>query len=394
MADLPPSSSDSLPPSRSRSAEREAPPKPTSIWIHIALFVATVVSMFLVSFVDEDGPRKLRAIHGAQFAGTLTAILLFHEFGHYFAARIHKVEASLPFFIPLPIPGMSLLGTMGAVIRMRGTIPNRRALLDIGAAGPLAGLAVAIPAYFWGAAHSQIVPISDANGIELGDSIALKLLDLLAHPNLPPGTELSLSPVAFAAWGGMLITMINLFPVSQLDGGHVLHALIGERQNKLAVVLHQSMLVFFFVSVGSYLARDIHAGIGIVRLGHHVYNSLFWFIWFHVLAVIGNATASERTLEELPNLMPIRVRIVGAVGLLLMVSFGAEHSQPPLFWLAFLVGLALFIAMDVRGGLFRYHSLLSHPPIGEPKLGMGRAIVAVFTLVWFVLLFMVAPVSM
>ena len=105
--------------------------------------------------VTRDEPRRAALAHAAQFTGALLAILLAHEFGHYIAARLHKVDASLPFFIPLPI--LSPFGTMGAVIRMRSVIPTRRALFDIGAAGPLAGLALAIPLYAWGVAHSEVV---------------------------------------------------------------------------------------------------------------------------------------------------------------------------------------------------------------------------------------------
>ncbi|MEO8877967.1 MAG: site-2 protease family protein, partial [Polyangiaceae bacterium] len=304
MPDSPRSSNDSLEPSATRSAEsprdsrsslEPASRQPTAWSLHIGLFLATVASMFTVRYLGEDGTRAVRALHGAQFAGTLTAILLAHEFGHYFAARIHKVDASLPFFIPFPF---SQFGTMGAVIRMRGTIPTRAALLDIGASGPLAGLCVAIPAYLWGSAHSEFVTVTAGGGMELGDSIALRVMDHFATGTPPPGMELSLSPIAFAAWAGMLVTMINLFPVSQLDGGHVAYALLGPRQDRISVNVHRSMLVFFFVSVAAYCLRDIRGGIGFYRIGIHIQNSLFWLLWFHVLAVIGTTTATEAALEK------------------------------------------------------------------------------------------------
>src|SRR5262249_11230754 len=161
------------------------------------------------------------------------------------------VDASLPYFIPMPL--LSPFGTMGAVIRMRGVIPTRRALLDIGASGPLAGLFFAIPMYVWGAAHSRVVPAAGAGVVELGDSLLLRLLDRIGAPTIPEGMELELSPVAFAAWAGMFVTMINLLPVGQLDGGHVAYALLGPRQNKFAQTVHRSMLAFFFVSLGSYV---------------------------------------------------------------------------------------------------------------------------------------------
>jgi membrane-associated protease RseP (regulator of RpoE activity) len=390
MPDSPPSSNDSLAPSATRSAE--AAPQPTAWALHIGLFLATVASMFIVNFVDEDGPAKIRAVHGAQFAGTLTAILLAHEFGHYFAARIHKVDASLPFFIPLPIPGISLLGTMGAVIRMRGKIKTRNALLDIGASGPLAGLCVAIPAYLWGVAHSGLAALSSGQGLELGDSIALKVMDHFAGGKVPPGMELSLSPVAFAAWGGMLVTMINLFPVSQLDGGHVAYALLGPRQDRVAVTVHRSMLVFFFVSVAAYTMRDVRGGIGFYRLGNHIQNSLFWLLWFHVLAVIGTATATDEAIEQ-SNVMSIRVRIAGLIALLGMVWVGSEKASSPIYWVGWFAALGMFIALDVRGGMFKKHTLLDHPVTGGEPLNLTRRIVAVITLAWFVLLFMPAPIT-
>ncbi len=397
MPDSRPSSNDSLERSATPSAEErnpapEATPKRTAWALHIGLFLATVASMLLVSYKGEAGTVHDRLVHSAQFAGTLTAILLAHEFGHYFAARIHKVEASLPFFIPMPFPEFSLLGTMGAVIRMRGKIKTRNALLDIGASGPLAGLCVAIPAYLWGAAHSGLAPISSGQGLELGDSLALKVMDHFAGGNIPPGMELSLSPVAFAAWGGMLVTMINLFPVSQLDGGHVAYALLGPRQDRVAVTVHRSMLVFFFVSVAAYTLRDLRGGIGFYRMGNHIQNSLFWLLWFHVLAVIGTATATDEAVEQ-SNVMSIRVRIAGLIALLGMVWVGSEKASAPIFWLGWFLALGMFIALDVRGGMFKKHTLLDHPATGGEPLNLTRTIIAIITLAWFVLLFMPAPIT-
>ncbi|HEX7664649.1 MAG TPA: site-2 protease family protein [Polyangiaceae bacterium] len=396
MADLPPSSSDSLKPSAtpSASAFREPKSQHTSPWIHLALFLGTFASMVIVYSGVSEGPLKTRAIEGAEFAGTLALILLFHEFGHYFAARIHKVDTSLPYFIPFPIPGVSLLGTFGAVIRMRGTIPNRRALLDIGASGPLAGLCIAIPAYFYGASHSSFVPMVGSDGMELGDSIALKLLDHFAQPVTPPGMELSLNPIAFAAWGGMLVTMINLFPVSQLDGGHVAYSILGPRQNKIGLVVHRAMLGFFFASVVAYCVRDVRVGIGLYRFGTHVTNSMFWLVWYHVLIVLGSTTATDAALEALPNRMSVRTRISGLIGIFCLLWLGTEHDAPPFFWVAFTAGLVLFTLLDFRGGLFDDHKLLDHPDVGAPDLGIVRKVIAVVTLVWFVLLLMPAPITM
>jgi membrane-associated protease RseP (regulator of RpoE activity) len=186
--------------------------------------------------------------------------------------------------------------------------------------------------------------------------------------------------------------MINLFPVSQLDGGHVAYSLLGPRQDRIAVNVHRSMLVFFFVSVAAYSLRDIRGGIGLYRIGTHVQNSLFWLLWFHVLAVIGTATASESAVED-SHVMSIRVRVAGLIGLLALAWIGTERANTSFFWVGWFAGLALFIAMDVRGGFFKRHSLLDHPTTGAEKLNLTRAIIAVVTLAWFVLLFMPAPIS-
>jgi hypothetical protein len=184
-------------------ASAHAPPSsasaPPLVWRTNAwLFGATVISVFVTGFVNDGGKLREAALHASQFTGALLTILLAHEFGHYIAARIHKVDASLPFFIPLPI--LSPFGTMGAVIRMRGVIPTRKALLDIGASGPLAGLCFAIPMYFWGVAHSRLIMLDGSHeGVQLGESLVLKLVEHFAVGNIPDGMDIDLSPVAFAA---------------------------------------------------------------------------------------------------------------------------------------------------------------------------------------------------
>ncbi len=365
--------------------------------LNALLFLLTVLSVFGTGLLLEDGSLKTRApwIHSAQFTGALLGILVVHEFGHYVATRIHKVEASLPYFIPLPGLGF---GTMGAVIRMRGRIPTRKALLDIGASGPLAGLAVAIPLYAWGVAHSHLVASSGVTSGELGESLLMRLLDHLFAGPQPAGQELLLHPVAFGAWAGMLVTMLNLLPVSQLDGGHVAYALFGPRQDRFAVTIHRAVLAFFFVSFAGYTMRDLRAGLGFVHLGHNVGNSLFWLAWFEILAVLGTLSTraqlppGERDEPE-PGTLTIRTR---AIALVLLIGFAAfmEDSPRVLPWVAWFVGLGLLIAMEVRGGVLRRHSLLDHPPTGSAKLDPVRAGVAIFSLVMFVLLFMPTPIQM
>ena len=179
------------------------PPQP-KYWLHILLFLLTVASTVLVQ--------------GWMFSAALLSILTAHEFGHYFTAKYHKVEASLPYFIPFPF---SLFGTMGAVIKMSGRISNRRALFDIAAAGPLAGLVVALPVSYVGITLSQVILKSSvpANSISLGEPLLFKGLGWMAHGSLGDNMDVMLHPLAFAGWAGMFVTALNLLPIGQLDGG-------------------------------------------------------------------------------------------------------------------------------------------------------------------------------
>jgi len=376
---------------------------------NLALFLATVASVFVTGVLTQGSGKEEAAgaakgllaaffakealVRGGQFAGTLLTILVAHELGHYVMARIHKVDASLPYFIPMPL--LSPFGTMGAVIRMRGVIPTRRALLDIGAAGPLAGLAFAIPLYIWGASHSHLVPLPTAGdgSVQLGESVLMKLLDRLAAPPKVEGMDLELSPIAFGAWGGMFVTMINLLPVSQLDGGHVAYALFGPKQDRYAQIIHRSMLAFFFVVVFGHVARDMQAGLGLYYLGRHLANSLFWLVWFQVLAILGILAAKSRGEALGEGALTVRTRLVATIGLVAIASI-ARDSRSMLLPLAFFGGLGLLVAMEVKGGVLRPNDLLDHPPTSAQPLDRVRAAIAIFTLIVFALLFMPEPFSM
>jgi membrane-associated protease RseP (regulator of RpoE activity) len=409
MPGSPPDSSDSPLPSATPSSEgAPCPPasetrygsipgladgaiRPLSWRTNLGLFAATVASAFLTYFgLYAPGHGRTAAFQAAQFTGALLGILLAHEFGHFIAARIHKVDASLPYFIPLPL--VSPFGTMGAVIRMRSIIPTRRALLDIGASGPLAGLALAIPLYAWGAAHSQIVALDSLEGgMQLGNSLLLRMIDRWCAPPVSPGTDLLLSPVAFAAWGGMFVTMINLIPVSQLDGGHVAFALFGTRQNRIAMWVHRSMLVLFLVSLTSFLFRDVRAGLGLWHLGRHVYNSVHWLAWFEMFAILGALTSRRRASDASSTPLGIRTRVIATLGLTLLA--GTLHdSHSVIVWTAWFAGVAMLLIMEARwGALHPSSALLDHPPTGLAPLNFGRSVVAIVTLIFFALLFMPTP---
>jgi membrane-associated protease RseP (regulator of RpoE activity) len=363
---------------------------------HLALFVATGCSMAVTYAVSDVGGPSARSswVHGAEFAGALLLILLAHELGHYIAARLYGVDASLPFFIPLPF--LSPFGTMGAVIRMRGTIPSRKALLDIGAAGPLAGLVFAIPLYAWGIRHSPVVPFDPSLDGTFGESLLSRALDAAFGPNVPDGSVVLASPVLLAAWAGLFVTMLNLIPIGQLDGGHVAYALLGKRQDRAAVVVHRALLVFFFVSLTSYVARDLSAGLGFVHLGKHVNDSLFWLVWFEIVAVLGSFTQDKpeiRRADDDTEVLAPGTRIAATVALAVFASMGREHPRPAM-WAAWFVGLAILLAMEARGGSLRPHSLFRHPDVGQDDLGLVRSVIAVVALAFFVALFMPTPMSL
>jgi Zn-dependent protease len=201
-------------------------------------------------------PEPLRwMLSGVPFAATLLGILVVHEFGHYFMARARGAAVSLPYFIPAP-PVLFPAGTMGAIIRMRSSARDRNALFDIAAAGPLAGLAVAIPAALLGLAWSTVVPAPPGPHIVFGESLLTHALVWLRFGALPAGMVVSTHPIADAAWFGFLVTALNLLPAGQLDGGRIGYALL-PRQHPMLGRLTVAALAALGVTVAAslYLAR-------------------------------------------------------------------------------------------------------------------------------------------
>ncbi|HEY9822607.1 MAG TPA: site-2 protease family protein [Candidatus Sericytochromatia bacterium] len=199
----------------------------------ITLFTTTVVGAEIAGVSAkqlQSDPSVL--LQGLPYSLALMAILSIHELGHYVAARFYKVRTTLPYFIPIPF----FLGTFGAFIQMRSPIPNRKALFDVGIAGPLAGFVITLPVLIWGLAHSSIVPLSDASrlfnfeSLDPRFSFLLTILGKLALGNqLAPEIAIKLHPVAVAGYIGLIVTALNLMPVGQLDGGHIVHAMFGQR---------------------------------------------------------------------------------------------------------------------------------------------------------------------
>jgi membrane-associated protease RseP (regulator of RpoE activity) len=237
--------------------------------IHLLLFFATLASTWLAGALSSgvelpsgmSGTAMAFSVlkAGLPYCASIMGILLTHEMGHYLVARSHRVDATLPYFLPLP---GSPFGTLGAFIRIRSALPSRLAVLDIGAAGPVAGFLVALPLLIWGYAHSEVVtslpapparPFSQSavalaldilkggpsqpastEMLVMGDNLISWLATRWTHGPLPPGSDLRLGPVAFAAWIGMYVTALNLIPIGQLDGGHVLYALFGRHAESLS----------------------------------------------------------------------------------------------------------------------------------------------------------------
>lgn len=234
-----------------------------SLWIiNLLLFIATILSTLFVGMQMEsswDGTSPLtfsRLLTGWPFSLSLLLILGAHELGHYFAARYHNVPVTLPYFIPMPPISIISIGTMGAFIRLKAPIYNRRALLDIGAAGPLAGLVFAIPILLYGLSTSEVSPLPIGMPYFLeGNSILYILAKLLVFGQMLPnqaGMDVTLNSVAWAGWVGLLVTGLNLIPVGQLDGGHIAYALFGKQAQTFYWPILGALILLMFLSAGSF----------------------------------------------------------------------------------------------------------------------------------------------
>jgi membrane-associated protease RseP (regulator of RpoE activity) len=237
----------------------------TPLVIHIALFVAACVT------TTWHG--------GVWFSSTLMGILLAHEAGHYVAARVHKVDVSLPYFIPLP-PQISL-GTLGAIIKMPESISSPSKLFDVGAAGPVAGVVIALPCLVIGLLKSELGPIDPDAMIE-GNSLLYAGIKYLIFGRWLPadGMDVQLHPMAFAAWVGLLVTMINLIPVGQLDGGHIARAVLGARHESFSKRLHLAMPIIGLAFGVLLLSSSVASGHSIVfSLLYAARGVMPWMVW-------------------------------------------------------------------------------------------------------------------
>ena len=239
--------------------------RPLPPWFNLFLLLCTAFTTFMAGFGGVDWSEAM--LNGAIYSGSLLAILLSHEMGHYIYARRNAVPASLPFFIPVP-PVFSLFGTMGAVIVMRGRIKSRNALMEVGAAGPLAGMAVAVPLLLFGLSLSNVEPIPEV-GLMEGQSLLYAAAKWAVIGPIPEGMDVMLHPIAWAAWIGLLVTMLNLLPIGQLDGGHIFYALFGSLHGPATRIFHGGLGVFG-LGVGAY------HGVKSLAAGNPFNSSEFW----------------------------------------------------------------------------------------------------------------------
>jgi membrane-associated protease RseP (regulator of RpoE activity) len=203
-------------------------------------------------------------VYGLWYSGTILAILGAHEMGHYLLCRRYDVDATLPYFIPAPLP---LTGTLGAVIKIREAFPTRAALFDIGVAGPIAGFVVLVPALFWGLSMSTVVPdptITDL--ISLGEPLLFQWAAALVFGELPAGYTINMHPMVFAAWFGMLATALNLLPFGQLDGGHITYATVGRYSTPISLVTVGGAVLMTFVS-SSWIFMTVMMLVMLLMLG-------------------------------------------------------------------------------------------------------------------------------
>jgi membrane-associated protease RseP (regulator of RpoE activity) len=271
---------------------------PASNWvINLVLFLVTIGSTLYAGAVNEPGFTGTQIWLGWPFSLSMLLILGAHELGHYFAARYHKVPVTLPYFIPFP----TFIGTMGAFIRLKAPIKNRRALLDIGAAGPLAGMVFAVPILILGLLTSPVGPLPPGAYYQEGNSVLYLLAKVVTHGECLPGhspvctglatlssgiataasRDISLNQMAWAGWVGLFVTGLNLIPVGQLDGGHVSYVLFGRRARR-----------FFWPAIVVLALLALLTG------------AATWWLWILLLFIFGRAYAQP--LDDVTRLDPRR----------------------------------------------------------------------------------------
>ncbi len=301
------------------------PAPPERWWLHITLFVVTFFTVWMSGAILAGAPVRLPAISAASlgpafvawiadlrpglaFAVALMGILLVHELGHYVVAKRYGINTSPPYFLPWPpVFFLSLIGTIGAFIRLRSPIVDRRQLMDVGAAGPWAGFAITVVVLVLGLANSevvnevgrtaQVITFPGHYQLYLGDSLVMWGMRRLVAGN----GLVHLSPLAFAGWIGLFVTMLNLLPLGQLDGGHVLYALLGEKQGRLGALVFLGMLALSIVWK-------------------------YWLLWAILVLLLGRGRLSHPSVLDRHLPLPRSRRPLGWATIAL---FGATFTPAP-----------------------------------------------------------------
>ncbi|MBN1488111.1 MAG: site-2 protease family protein [Anaerolineae bacterium] len=272
-------------------------------WINGLLFIATLISVLFIGALNEGADPLADLgdlVLGLPFAGTLLTILTSHELSHYFVGLRYGSPVSLPYFIPLPL---SIFGTMGALIVQRGPMRSRKALFDIGAAGPLGGLILALPFLVIGLSLSQVQPLPTSESFYVeGNSLLYFMVKyfIFGQPLPAGGVDVMLHPMAFAAWAGLLVTALNLFPIGQFDGGHIAYAMWGQNAWKIG-------RLFLFLCFGW--------GIALLVLGNTAGGT--WITWGMLASLMG--ARHPAPLNDITPLDAARRRIGWAMVLIFVL---------------------------------------------------------------------------
>jgi membrane-associated protease RseP (regulator of RpoE activity) len=291
-------------------------PPPRERWgRHAVLLALTILTttyfggFHYVGFLFDFGAGLQEPVTDRQFwlgglwySATILAILGCHEMGHYLACRFYRVSASLPYFLPAPV----LTGTLGAFIRIRQRIPTKQALFDIGIAGPIAGFVVAVPALFAGVAMSRVIRLPEEFvGFELGEPLLFQAAAWLVWGPIADGYSLNLHPMAFAAWFGLLATALNLFPVGQLDGGHIVYAVLGRRSSLITI------------------------GMIVIAIGLTVF-SLSWLVWtvLMIAMLVFFGPHHPPTLDDVTPVDGTRVTLALVAAVIFVVCFTPAPIEP------------------------------------------------------------------
>jgi membrane-associated protease RseP (regulator of RpoE activity) len=307
-----------------------------TVALHLGLLVLTFVTVTFagVQWLNRD-PFELSSFSmGLTYGFLIIAFLGAHEMGHYIAARIHGVNTTLPFFLPFPpFFGLMPFGTLGAVIRIRSELRDRKTLFDVGAAGPISGFIVCILILIWGMTHLPSIEYLynvhpeyralaqiPTEGLTFGKPLLYKLMELLVAPPkafLPPMNEVYHYPFLCVGWFGAFVTALNLLPVGQLDGGHIAYAMIGSRSHRLAQLVLVVLTILGSVGVLSLLGLNLP------------YGWAGWLIWSLALALLLRSKRFRHPpLEEIQDLGASREYLGWLCILIFLLSFTPVPVSP------------------------------------------------------------------